>query len=101
MHHFGYSHGDLKSENICARICNDGSFKFTLIDLGVVSKLTKIGEDTKHKSFRGNFMASSPDHIINRRASIVDDLYSLLCVAYFFVFETLPWLDYMNNIEVQ
>ena len=97
IHSFGHSHGDLKAENICARIGNDGEFKFTLIDLGVVSKLPRIGEDTKHKSFRGNFMASSPDQILLRRASVVDDQYSLLCVAYLFVFDTLPWLEYMKN----
>ena len=64
MHSFGYSHGDLKSDNICARASNNGQFKFTLIDLGVASKLPKIGEDTKHKSFRGNFLSASPDHLI-------------------------------------
>ena len=63
LHSFGYSHGDLKPDNICARVGSDGTFKFTLIDLGVASKIPKIGEDTKHKSFRGNFMYSSPEQI--------------------------------------
>ena len=96
MHSFGYSHGDLKPDNICARVSSDGSFKFTLIDLGVASKIPKIGEDTKHKSFRGNFMFSSPEHISARRASVIDDLYSLLCVAYTIVFGSLPCMEYMR-----
>ena len=97
LHNFGYSHSDLKTENICARIGKDEKFKFTLIDFGVVSKLPRIGEVTKHKSYRGNLLASSIDHIRNSRASVVDDIYSLLCVAYYFVFGTLPWRDKMNN----
>ena len=96
MHSFGYSHGDLKPDNICARVGNDGTFKFTLIDLGVASKIPKIGEETKHKSFRGNFMFSSPEHIATRRASALDDLYSLLCVAFTIVFGNLPWMEYMQ-----
>ena len=97
LHSFGYSHGDLKCENICARVGHSsGKFKFTLIDLGVVSKLPRIGEDSSLKSFRGNFMVASPDHIIERRASVIDDIYSLLCVAYMFVTRSLPWLDFMK-----
>ena len=97
LHGFGYSHGDLKLENICARPGKDGIFKFTLIDLGVASKLPRIGENTQHKNFRGNLLTASPDHIKNRRAGAVDDFYSLLCVAYYFVFETLPWRKVINE----
>ena len=43
MHEFGYSHGDLKPENICGRKSHDGTWKFTLIDLGMSSKLPKLG----------------------------------------------------------
>ena len=36
LHTLGYSHGDLKLENICARTTlSDQSFKFTLIDFGM------------------------------------------------------------------
>ena len=66
LHSFGYSHGDLKLENICARPDKDGHFKFTLVDLGVSSKLTRIGQVTKNKSFRGNLLTASPDHLRNR-----------------------------------
>ena len=97
LHSFGFSHGDLKLENICARPGKDGNFKFTLVDLGVSSKLSRIGEDTRHKNFRGNLLTASPDHLNNRRAGAVDDFYSLLCVAYNFTFGSLPWRDYANE----
>ena len=44
LHDLGYSHGDLKPQNICARKSHDGSIKFTLIDLGMSAKLSLIGE---------------------------------------------------------
>ena len=86
LHDFGYSHGDLKLQNICARPRHNGKFKFTLIDLGVSMKLPCQGEVTSHKKFRGNLLTASPDHIQNRRPGIVDDIFSLLCVAYKFIF---------------
>ena len=72
---------------------SDGYFKFTLIDFGVVSRLIKIGEvyDYNRKLFRGNLLTSSLDHILSHRSSVIDDIYSLLCVAYVFVFDQLPW----------
>jgi len=40
LHNFGYSHGDLKPENICARTSNlCDRLKFTLIDFGMSQKL--------------------------------------------------------------
>jgi serine/threonine protein kinase len=35
LHNIGYSHGDLKLENICARTSTNENFKFTLIDFGM------------------------------------------------------------------
>lgn len=35
LHAQGYSHGDLKPENICARTTLSGDLKFTLIDFGM------------------------------------------------------------------
>ena len=43
LHGLGYSHGDLKPANICARKGHDGKIKFTLIDLGMSSRLTLLG----------------------------------------------------------
>ena len=97
LHEFGYSHGDLKFENICARPGKDGLFKFTLVDLGISSRLPLIGENTKHKNFRGNLLTASTDHIQNRRAGAIDDFYSLLVVAFYFVFGFVPWRRYTNK----
>ena len=93
LHRLGYSHGDLKPQNICARKSHDGSVKFTLIDLGMSAKLTSLGSKDIKQVFRGNMMFASADHIISHRASALCDLYSLLCVSYFFLNKTLPWLD--------
>ena len=67
MHQFGYSHGDLKPENICAREGHNGNIKFTLIDLGMSSKLPRLGQDTTKKSFRGNYIFASAYQIKNKR----------------------------------
>ena len=61
LHSFGYSHGDLKLENICCRITSKRKFKFTLIDFGVSSKLPEPGQDTTDKNFRGNFTFATAD----------------------------------------
>ena len=44
IHNLGYSHGDLKPENICARKTHDGQIKFTLIDLGMSARLYELGD---------------------------------------------------------
>ena len=61
LHRFGFSHGDLKGENICARVDSSGNFKFTLIDLGICTKLPKMGENSFVPNFKGNLMFSSAD----------------------------------------
>lgn len=35
LHSMGYSHGDFKLENICARTSYEENIKFTLIDFGM------------------------------------------------------------------
>ena len=89
----------MKLDNVCARIDSNNQFKFTLIDFGVVTKLPKIGQsfNLNEKLFRGNLLTASLDHIISHRSSIIDDLYSLLCVAYQFVFEKLPWHEKLDK----
>ena len=69
LHSFGYSHGDLKPANICARQSHDGSFKFTLIDLGMSAKLAQLGSKYDYLRFRGNIMFASIGHIMKGRAS--------------------------------
>jgi len=60
LHQIGYSHGDLKLENICARTSSSDNFKFTLIDFGMSQKLPQPGKSNrKNTFFRGNFMFSS------------------------------------------
>lgn len=98
IHKFGYAHSDLKSENICARKTADGSFKFTLIDLGMASKLPNMEEFCLNKQFfRGNYMFAGVNQIETKRAAAIDDVFSLLCVAYFFINGSLPWLDYIHK----
>ena len=61
------------------------------------SRLPKLGESTDKKRFRGNLNFASPEQIINKRASKIDDIYSLTCVAYKFVFKWLPWEVYLQK----
>ena len=97
VHNMGFSHGDIKHENICVRTGSNGKLKFTLIDFGVSSALPNLGQNTENKRFRGNLNFASPEHIIIKRASRIDDLYSLVCVAYKFVFLLLPWEEYLKK----
>lgn len=62
LHSLGYSHGDLKLENICARSTQgDSCLKFTLIDFGMSQKIVKLGSkrDVPTLTFRGNLMFAS------------------------------------------
>ena len=47
--------------------------------------------DMKLKNFRGNFTFATAEQIENRRADRIDDLFSLLYVAFRFVKNQLPW----------
>lgn len=59
LHSLGYSHGDLKPENICARQTQHGKFKFTLIDFGICQKLAKFSDSSINQYFKGNLMFAS------------------------------------------
>ena len=61
------------------------------------SKLPKLGQCTDKKKFRGNFMFASIEQIVRKRPTSLCDLYSLLCVAYYFVNGTLPWIDHIDR----
>ena len=91
LHSLGYSHCDLKMENICARIDQNNKLQFTLIDFGVCSKLGQQQKISDRKGFRGNFVFSSFDHLVQGRANQIDDLTSLVYVAFKFLFGYLPW----------
>ena len=99
IHGLGFTHGDLKTANVCARESSNGSYKFTLIDLGMSSKIARLGDSHATKELRGNLMFASIDHITRKRASQLDDLYSLLCVAYYFAIGSLPWIDCIEGLH--
>lgn len=44
-------------------------------------------------------MFASTEHLIGGRASQLCDLYSLLCVAYYFIHKTLPWLSFIEDLQ--
>ena len=69
LHSLGHSHCDLKLENICAKVDSNNKLKFTLIDFGVCSKLAKQQKISDRKGFRGNFVFSSFDHLVQGRAT--------------------------------
>ena len=91
LHSFGYSHGDIKPENICCQSMIQDSYTFTLIDFGVSSKLPLSGVSKKSKEFRGNLKFATTEQITNKRATRIDDLFSLMYVAYDFAIDILPW----------
>ena len=100
LHFLGYSHNDLKFENICAQECQDGDFNFTLIDLGMNSKLPFFNQDKNNiGQVKGNLMFATADHLIRKRSSQIDDILSLLYVAYYFIYDTLPWIDFIDTMH--
>ena len=98
IHDLGYSHGDIKPENICARQTEAGQFNFTLIGFGNSLKLVKLGQARQdNKVYRGNLIFASLPCLERSWATQLDDLFSLLGVAYFFIEGSLPWLDYIES----
>lgn len=99
LHGFGYAHGDLKPENICARETKEGKIKFTLIDFCLCHKLPPPDQPLKmNKYFRGNLMFAS-DHQLNKyHPNKFCDLISLVHVAYYFIYKSLPWTRYIEAI---
>ena len=93
IHRLGYAHSDIKLENICARVQEDGSLRFTLIDFGVSCKLRYSKDKNTLKRFRGNLQTATPQHIARKRPDQVDELKSLLNAAFLFVKNSLPWFD--------
>lgn len=97
IHSLGYSHGDLKPENICARTSFQENFKFTLIDFGMCQRLPEYGRAPKqNKCFRGNFMFSTKEQLMNNKPTPLCDVISLFYVAYYFIENGLPWTDYVD-----
>ena len=44
-------------------------------------------------------MFASVYQLYYNRPGRVDDIYSLLCVAYYFAYGTLPWIEHIDNIN--
>lgn len=59
LHSTGYAHGDLKTENVCARQAQDGGYRFTLIDFGICTKLVDPSDCRRGEHFHGNLMYCS------------------------------------------
>ena len=60
IHGIGYSHCDLKLQNICVREDVQGKLKFTLIDFGISKKLYTPGVNSETMKFNmGNLMFCS------------------------------------------
>ena len=56
-----------------------------------------MGELTKNDYFRGNLLYASSYHIEYLRARKIDDVFSLLCVAYHIMNQDLPWLSLIDK----
>ena len=48
-------------------------------------------DNSESQVFRGNFVYTSFHHLIRGQANEIDDLTSLVYVAYKFIFGSLPW----------
>ena len=89
LHSLGYVHCDLKLGNLCAELLPSGKLAFTMIDFGVSQRI--ITRQNSSRNFRGNYVFSSLNHLKNGYADQLDDLYSLVYMAYKFVYKELPW----------
>lgn len=90
LHSVGYAHGDLKSENVCARQTKDGGYKFTLIDFGICTKLSDAHDVERGAHFRGNLMNCSTRQLLFQKPTRVCDLQALLQIAYYLIYGVVP-----------
>jgi len=98
LHGLGYSHGDLKPENICVRESSDKGLKFSLIDFGLCTKLPVFGAEKKqNKYFRGNLMFCSDLQLMKFIPNQFCDLISLANVAYYIVLKEIPATKYARE----
>ena len=108
LHSLGFTHCDIKGDNICAVLDPYGQLQFTLIDFGVSTGFRSSKKIKQRKSFKGNFLFASFDHISFGRADKIDDLISLVYLAFYFVHGSLPWEEmeevkndprFVNSVE--
>ena len=111
MHELGLSYGDFKLDNICGRVNSKfddscpqftiDNLTFNLIDLGMSTKLSPLGLTNDSKEFRGNLMYASTYQFSLKRPRRIDDIFSLLCVVYFLMKRTLPWINHFQALSMQ
>ena len=101
IHKLGYTHGDLKFQNICY---NETNKNYTVIDFALVTKIFhkngthKIQEPVK--GFYGNSLFASDSMVNLNTTARKDDLESLMYILCFLYSGTLPIIEFINaNIE--
>ena len=98
IHKLGYTHGDLKFQNICY---HDQTKRFTILDFALVTKIFhKNGihkQQEKVRSFYGNSLFASDSMINLKTTSRKDDLESLLYIMCFLNSGTLPIIEFINK----
>ena len=110
LHRSGYTHGDLKPENICIQLRGGrkealptdepvfgepyvSMYEFRLIDFGIVTRFKPKKLPRRYQSFLGNLCFASKRTLMQEQTRFHDDIESLLYVACQFLHDWLPWED--------
>ena len=98
----GYTHGDLKFQNICY---NESTRTYTIIDFALVTKIFKPEGEHKEqenvKSFFGNSLFAPDSMVALTSTGRKDDIESFLYVICFLHHGVLPVVKFINdNIDV-
>mmetsp|Transcript_3089 Transcript_3089/g.4732 ORF Transcript_3089/g.4732 Transcript_3089/m.4732 type:complete len:265 (-) Transcript_3089:771-1565(-) len=101
IHKLGYTHGDLKFQNICF---NEETKRYTIIDFALVTKIFlrngKHKEQEDVKSFYGNSLFASDSMVELKTTSRKDDLESLMYILCYLHSGKLPIIEFINeNID--
>jgi serine/threonine protein kinase len=101
IHKLGYTHGDLKFQNICF---DREKQQYTIIDFALVTKIFyKNGQhkaQEKVKSFYGNSLFASDSMVNLLTTSRKDDLESLMYILCYLYKGVLPIIEFINmNID--
>lgn len=101
LHKLGYTHGDLKFQNICI---SEHRKTFTIIDFALVTKIFhRNGIPKKQESvkeFYGNSLFSSDSMVNLLTTGRKDDLESMMYILCFLHSGTLPIIEFINqNID--
>jgi serine/threonine protein kinase len=97
IHKLGFTHGDLKFQNICYNKERDS---FSIIDYALVTKI--FHNNGSHKpqenvrNFYGNSLFASDSMVNLKTTGRKDDLESLMYILCFLMKGTLPIIEYIN-----